>query len=197
MIILLQGIWITNAYQLIEHQVSYTIRDLFNVSVYKELTMRMNTPSTDVSQNETNIIYDSGITNTSSQELDFNKNISTILQEHLSTSGQKLSTLKLDSIFQSEIAKQKLQCRFIINRLIPETGEVLETTDPKGEGRLQGAMESEVIPIRMDGSEGVQLLLLSPYRTVFRQMIIALILSLLLILFVGYALFYLLRSFTK
>lgn len=120
-----------------------------------------------------------------------------VYQEFLIKKNYGIEIRTIDSIFHSEITKQKLHGKFIINRLNPETGEVLETTDPKGKGKLQGAMASEIIPFRMDGSEGVQVLLLSPYRTVFRQMTFALILSLLLILFVAYALFFLLRSFTK
>jgi len=188
MVFLLQCIWMINAYKLTQEQLSSQINNIFTVSVNRELIIReksiidsMANEVIGISVND----YDQGIIG--SMEL--------LLQDLFARKNHLISLHTLDTIFHSEIAQQKLQGEFIINRLNPETGEVLETTDPKGEGRLQGAMESEIIPIRMDGSEGVQVLLMSPYRAVFRQMLLILVLSLLLILFVGYALFYLLRSF--
>lgn len=190
MVVLLQGIWMTNAYQLTQKQLQIQINDIFNLSINRELIIR-EASVIDSLVNETIGVsindYDQGFIG--STEL--------LLQDFFANKNHFISLHTIDTIFHSEIAKQNLHGKFIINRLNPETGEVLETTDQKGEGKLQGAMESEVIPIRMDGSEGVQVLLMSPYRTVFRQMIIALILSLLLIFFVAYALSFLLRSFTK
>lgn len=188
LIVLLQGIWVANAYKLIEKQVQAQTNEIFTVSVNKELMLRKNS----VIDSTTNEIV--GIVND-----DFEKGVFSgpelIYQEFLIQKNNKIDINTIDSIFRSEIEQQKLQGNFIINRFNPETGKVLETTDPKEEGKLQGGMESEIIPIRIDGSEGVQVLLLSPYRTVFRQMLFVLFLSLILILFEGYALFYLLRSF--
>ncbi len=186
--LLLQGIWMANAYRLIEKQVHTQINEAFIVTVNKELMLRKNTIIDSTTNEIVGIVSD-----------DFEKGIFSgpelVYQEFLIKKNHEIEINTIDSIFHSEIARQKLYGKFIINRINPSTGEVLETTDPKGEGKLQGAMASEIIPIRTDGSEGVQVLLISPYRAVFRQMLFVLILSLLLILFVGYALFYLLSSF--
>jgi len=187
-ILLLQGIWVTNAYKLIEKQVQAQANETFITCVNKELMLRKNS----VIDSTTNEIV--GVVND-----DFEKGIFSgpelIYQEFLIQKNKRIGINSIDSIFHSETVQQNFKGKFVINRLNPKTGEVLETTDPKREGRLRGAMKSEIIPIRMDGSEGVQVLLLSPFRSVFRQMLFVLFLSLLLILFVGYALFYLLRSF--
>ena len=188
MVVLLQGIWMTNAYQLTQKQLQIQFNEIFNLSVNRELIIRAETDFTtneDIGTVEQD--YETGSFGTPQL----------LLQDFFAKKDNSISLHAVDTIFHSEIVKHNLFGKFIINRLNPKTGEVLETTDPNGEGKLQGAMASEIIPIRMDGSEGVQVLLKSPYSTIFRQMIIALILSLLLILFVGYALFYLLRSFTK
>lgn len=184
--ILLQGVWINNAYRLTQKQLQAQINDIFSLSVNRELIIRAETDFTtneDIGTVEQD--YETG--SFGSPQL--------LLQDFFAKKNHLISLHTLDTIFHSEITLQKLQREFIINRLNPKTGEVLETTNPKREGRLRGALESEIIPIRMDGSEGVQVLLISPYRTVFRQMLLVLFLSLLLILFVGYALFYLFRSF--
>jgi two-component system phosphate regulon sensor histidine kinase PhoR len=184
--ILLQGIWINNAYRLTQKQLQTQINDIFNLSVNRELIIRA---ETDLTTNE-----DIGTVEQDYETGSFGSP-QLLLQDFFSKKDHFISLHKLDTIFHSEIDRQNFKGEFIINRINPSTGEVLETTDPKGEGKLQGAMASEIIPIRTDGSEGVQVLLISPYRAVFRQMLFVLILSLLLILFVGYALFYLLSSF--
>lgn len=194
LIIFLQSLWILNAFKLMQKQLHAELNTTFETSIQKELFERLALIKSDNSITlkdttiaEVDIDLDEG--NITSVNLMF--------QEHLYQNQYTISIHKLDTIFYSEIAREKIYSNFIINRLNPETEEVLETTDTKGTGILKGALASEIIPIRMDGSEGVQVLLVSPYRAVFRQMLFTLILSLLLILFVGYALFFLLRSFTK
>jgi len=186
-IVLLQVIWTVNVYQLTEKQLKQNVNDLFKTSVNKELMNRMESDtSTDgvigsVERDTTGVL--------TSYELMF--------QEYLSNKSIFVSLNVLDTIFLSEAVKQNIHGAFVINRINPQTGKILETTDPLRRGTLHGAMASEVIPIRVDGSEGVQVLLVSPYRAVFSQMIFVLVLSLLLVLFVGYVFFFLLQSFVK
>lgn len=187
-VLLLQGIWIANVYQLTQKQLQSHIAEVFNLSVNRELIIRTKTDFT--TNEELGTVeqdYETGSFGTPQL----------LLQDFFARKDHLISLHTLDTIFHSEIARQRLQGEFVINRLNPETGEVLETTDPEGKGKLPGAMASEIIPIRMNGSEGVQVLLVSPFRAIFRQMLFALILSLMLILFVAYALFFLMRSFTK
>lgn len=194
LIILMQCLWILNAFRLIQRQTYTQIDNTFETSVKKELFERLS-----LTENDTSIIQKDktiGELDIDTEEGDVTS-VDLMLQEYLHQNQYTISIDKLNTIFHSEIAKQNLHGKFIINRINPSTGEVLETTDPKKTGVLKGALTSEIIPIRIDGSEGVQVLLLSPYRTIFRQMLFALILSLLLILFVGYTLFFVMRSFNK
>jgi two-component system phosphate regulon sensor histidine kinase PhoR len=190
MILLLQGIWIANAYQLTQRQLYSEINRILNISLNRELIIRekfiiesMANEVIGISAND----YNQGVIG--STEL--------LMQDFFARKKHFISLHRLDTIFHSEIARQNLHGKFIINRINPNTGEVLETTDPKRTGILKGALTSEIIPIRIDKSEGVQVLLVSPYRAIFRQMLFAMILSLLLILFVGYTLFFVMRSFAK
>lgn len=190
MILLLQGIWIANAYQLTQKQLYSEINRILNISLNRELIIRekfiIESMANEVIGISTND-YNQGVIG--STEL--------LMQDFFARKKHFISLHRVDTIFNSEISRQNLHGKFIINRINPGTGEVLETTDPKRTGVLKGALTSEIIPIRIDGSEGVQVLLLSPYRAIFRQMLFALILSLLLILFVGYTLFFVMRSFNK
>ena len=189
-ILLLQGIRIANIYQLLERQLSEQINDIFTISVNKDIMNRKNIVVDSTTNEIIGIIGD-----------DYEKGVfggpELVLQEFLIKKNAPLMLYSLDTIFHSEIKKNNIHSTFIINRLNPKTGKILETTDIQKSGKLRGAMASEVIPIRVDGSEGVQVLLVSPYRAVFKQMMYILILSLLLLLFVGYIFFSLTNSFIK
>ena len=189
-VVLLQGIWIVNVYQLLQRQLSIQIYDIITASINKDLMNRKNIAIDSTTNEIVGIIED-----------DYEKGVfggpELVLQEFMIKKNVLLSLYSLDTIFRSEAVKQNIHGAFVINRINPQTGKILETTDPLRRGTLHGAMASEVIPIRVDGSEGVQVLLVSPYRAVFSQMIFVLVLSLLLVLFVGYVFFFLLQSFVK
>lgn len=189
-VVLLQVIWIVNVYQLLQRQLSIQINDIITASINKDLMNRKNIAIDSTTNEIVGIIED-----------DYEKGVfggpELVLQEFMIKKNVLLSLYSLDTIFRSEAVKQNIHGAFVINRINPQTGKILETTDPLRRGTLHGAMASEVIPIRVDGSEGVQVLLVSPYRAVFSQMIFVLVLSLLLVLFVGYVFFFLLQSFVK
>lgn len=194
-ILLLQAIWIFNVYRLMEKELNVQINMVFNVAIKKELNARMASPSIHpADKSDKKIVYDSGIESIG-YEIDFEKDISTIMQNHLSNQGRLISINNLDSIFQSETATQNIYGTFIINRLNPATGEVLETTGKSD--KLRGAMASQVVPIRLDGSEGVQVQLISPYRSIFRKMVLVLVLSAIILVFVTYVFFFLVNSYIR
>jgi len=85
----------------------------------------------------------------------------------------------------------------IINRIDINTGEILETTDTINQGIVPRALVSSTIPIRMGRSEGVQVLIIAPYRIILGRMIIILLSSFFLLLFIASAVFFLLRSYAR
>ena len=190
LIVVLQGIWMHNLIQLIERHMTTQINETFKASVNKELMMRRDL----VVDSTTNEII--GVVEDNFDE-GFFSGPELVYQEFLIKRNRRMNLATIDSIFHLDIKARDLYGRFFINHIVAESGEILGTTDPKGKGSMKGAFRSELIPVRLDKSEGLQVLLVSPYRTIFRQMLFILILSVLLILFVGYTFFYLLRSFIK
>lgn len=83
------------------------------------------------------------------------------------------------------------------NRINVDTGNIIETTDKKCKGTLSGSFESGIVYIRADKSEGVQVLLVSPYRTILLRMILILLFSVLLVGSVSFALSYQMHSWVK
>lgn len=187
-ILLLQSIWIANAFHLLQKQLYQELNKIVNLSVNKELNHRMELDTTTDAVIGT-IESDTTTGVLTSHEL--------IFQDYLYNKSLFISLFDLDSIFRSEITKQNIHNKFIINRVNPQTGEILETTDPRKTGKLRGAMLSDIVPIRINGSEGVQALLVSPYRAIFGQMLLILLLSLLMVLFLSYVFFFVLSSFIK
>ena len=187
-ILLLQGVWVVQVYKLIQKQLLFQTNELLKLSINRELIIRerlvVNSLTNEIIGTSLNS-YDEGMVG--STEI--------LLQEFFAKKGYPVVLNVMDTIFHSEINKHKIRGDFIINRINSQTGEVLETTASLKSGELQGAIASEIIPVRMDGSEGIQVLLVSPYRTVFRRMMFILVLSLLLLVFVSWAVFFLLRRF--
>lgn len=143
LIILMQGLWILNAFRLIQRQTYTQIDNTFETSVKKELFERLSLTESDASiiQKDKTI----GELDIDTEEGDVTS-IDLMLQEYLYQNQYTISIDKLNTIFHSEIVKQNLHGKFIINRINPGTGEVLETTDPKRTGVLKGALTSENHP---------------------------------------------------
>jgi two-component system phosphate regulon sensor histidine kinase PhoR len=188
---LLQTIWVTNAFRATEKQVAAQVDEIFAVSVNRELIIRSEAALSSVTESgEIGAIehsYEAGAVGS----------LALILQETSLYRGYPISLYVVDTIFTNESAKINFYYKHIVNRINTTTGEILETTDTRSQGILPSALASQVIPIRMDGSEGIQVLVVSPNRVVFARMILILLLSFLTLLFIVYAVFFLLRSFVK
>lgn len=190
LIVALQGIWMQNVIRLTEKHMITQINETFITSINKELMIRRDL----VVDSTTNEII--GIVEDNFEEGVFS-GPELIYQEFLIKRNRRMNLATIDSIFRLDIKARDLSGRFFVNHIVAESGEILGTTDPKEKGTMRRALRSELIPVRLDKSEGLQVLLVSPYRTIFQQMWFILILSVLLILFVGYTFFFLLRSFIK
>lgn len=197
LIFILQGGWLYYTYAIVQQQTQAHVNNAFKEASYKELRKRENESKDALYKKQTkpqeHVIGSMVINRDEAPDVLLNL----VLQEHLYNNQFYISLLDLETMFYVEIEHKNIHGSFVINRINTETGEVLETTDKKYQGSLKCALYSNVIPIRMDKSEGIQVLLVSPYRTIFLQMTLILILSFLLILFVAYAMFYQMGSFLK
>lgn len=200
LVFILQGIWLYRTYKETEAKLYLEINDNFSIAIEKELMSRFTSYNDSIYEKEANdtdpyVLFDSG-TNTLSNESP-GEDFAIMIQEYLLSQKEFISIDSINTILYHLLLDKNIYGKFIINRINTQTGEVLETTDKEHKGSLQGALYSNIIPIRMDKSEGLQVLLVSPYRSVFLQMTFILILSVLLMLFVAYAMFYQMSSFIK
>lgn len=194
LIFLLQVVWIVNVFRLTQKQIFNQVNIDFEESVNEEMFGRITL------QENQNIAGGVNTEIVGSIDMGENKEITSsylIFQEYLFQKGVLPSLSKLDTLFQEKISNHEIRGRFIINRINTATGDILETTDKKGKGKLLGAFKSKTIYTRTDKIEGMQVWLISPYFTTLLRMTLILILSVLLVAGVSFALSYQMRSFLK
>lgn len=201
LIFILQGIWLYRAYKETEAKLHLEINNDFGTAVEEELMSRFtsyNESLEDVTNNkpkEPYVLFDSGKAELSNENP--GEDFSIAIQEYLFSLHAYLRLDSINAIFSDMLLNKRIYGRFIINHINTKTGEIMETTDKTYSGLIKGAFYSNIIPVRLDKSEGVQVVLVSPVGVIFLQMVFLLILSVLLILFVTYILFFQMSSLLK
>ncbi len=113
---------------------------------------------------------------------------------------------RIDSIDAILKKERSFEENFVINKIRTKDNVVLESTAPETEKEWASALKTEIIPLRVDESEFIQLYLLNPNWTIFYQMSFIIVLSALIIFLVALGLWWqyknyinekLLRQFQK
>ena len=202
LVFVLQGIWLYRAYKETEAKLELELNDDFALAVEQEFMSRFKsfekgtlTQLPGNSHPEGDVLFDSGKDTLSNENP--GEDFAIIIQEYLHFNKKHISLDTIGAIFSNLLDANSIHGKFVINRINTKTGELLESTGSNYDGVMNGALYSDIIPIRIDKSEGVQAVLIAPHRAVFLQMAVVLALSILLILFVAYALFYQMSSFIK
>lgn len=202
LIFILQGVWLYYAYKETKAKLYLEINDNFRLAVENELMSRfashrnlISEDNLDDNGSDAYVLFDSGEHMLSNQSP--SENFTVAIQEYLISEKKFIYLDSVNNIFSDLISTKNIHGKFIINRINIQTGEVLESTGEKNSGSLRGAIRSEIVPICMDRSEGVQTLLVLPHRTIFLQMIFIFLLSVLLMMFVAYAMFFQMNSLIK
>ncbi len=180
-IFFLQALWFYNTYSLINRDLEEKLNYYFIDAQEKELFLRL----ASIKPAEGTEIYQDTIKEDGSFNSD-NLN----LQEAMIKFNAPISIHKIDSIFSKLICEKEIHLEYIINKINPITGAVLETTTSQFKRVLKYAMYSNIIPIRKDNSEGIQAIVISPYKAISDRMITILITSVLIAVIVGYCIVY-------
>jgi len=183
-ILLLQGMWLYNSYEFVGLEIKNKVNACLSESNEKEIFNRLNVALLEMPKGA---IISSDTT--SEKSTAFVPNY-TDLQESLVKLGKPLMLHKLDTLFSKSLEKANIKVKYILNKINPETGEILETTDLKLRGKLDGALASDVIPINKNSTEGIQVLIVSPYKVIFERMTILLIGSIVMAIIIGYCIFF-------
>lgn len=174
-ILLLQTVWLYNTYILLEEDLIGKSDEILDNAVTLEALQRLQ------------VVFESGKAdeviggplekegNVVNQDL--------YLQEALVKFGYPISMSDLDSIYTSKLKEQDIQTAIVLNHIKMKDGSILQSVGASDVSSF-GAIKTEIIPIREDGSEGIQAILLNPYLAIFERMGLLLIATALMMAFV-------------
>ena len=112
-----------------------------------------------------------------------------VLHEALIDLGYAIDMSQLDSIYTSKLKEQHIQTDIVLNHINMKDKSVIQSAGSSGISSF-GSIKTEIIPIRQDGSEGIQAVILNPYLTIFERMGLILIATALIMAFVATCIVY-------
>lgn len=183
-ILLLQGLWLYNAYRFVSGQIENKINICLSESNQKEVFARLSIALQSMPKGA--FISSDTI---SGESTSFLPNY-VDLQESLVKLNRPLVISSLDSLFSKSLEQSHLKVKYILNKVNPQTGEVIQTTGKNTEELFKGALKSIIIPTNKKNTEGIQVLLISPYKVIFERMTLMLVGSVLMALVIGYCIFF-------
>lgn len=183
-ILLLQGLWLYNAYRFVSGQIENKINICLSESNQKEVFARLSIALQSMPKGA--FISSDTISGESTSYLPNYVD----LQESLVKLNRPLVISSLDSLFSKSLEQSHLKVKYILNKVNPQTGEVIQTTGKNTEELFKGALKSIIIPTNKKNTEGIQVLLISPYKVIFEQMTLMLVGSVLMALVIGYCIFF-------
>lgn len=189
-IIILQGIWFYNTYNLIESELKEKINSSLIEANEKEVFERLDISLKNLPKGT---VFSSDTTENNASFI----NSYTYIQESLIKYNNPLKLSKLKKKIIKSLEKNHINQDFIVNKINPKTGKIIESSDLHLNDELSGAMHSQIIPIRKDHSEGIQLLIISPYKAIFNRMLLILISSIMMAIVVGCCIAYQIKIIIK
>lgn len=155
-ILTLQAIWLFNTYVLVKNNILKESFDTLEESLNEEVELRI-----DRTPKGTQIA--GGSSNDTIPPL-------TYFSENISKLGFEISLADIDSIASSILLrKYDIESAFMICIVNMDTREILQKSKSL-DFSYQNVIRSAPFPIRTDLSQGVQLVLLNPYWTIFERM---------------------------
>lgn len=186
-VVLLQSLWLYNTYNLIKGNIEETgnglILDATERELFSRFTAILDSIPIGTSLTE-NIIPETG-------EYIAKANYLRDIQEIFLGYGSHLCVTDLDSIFSLLLKEQNIIAKSVIH-IVNENDSVLESSKDMNLPWL-GTIETVKIPIRSDNSQSVQAVIVNPYWTIFEQMGMLLVATVIMAIFVAICIAYQIR----
>lgn len=165
----LQAIWLRNTYVLIKNDIKKECNNILEQALNKEVgIISCNTPK--------NTAISGGSPNDSIS-------VYTYLYNSLWEMKLEYSITRIDSLAGIYLKTSNINNDYFICTVNPESQSILKKSKSQ-HIPAWGTVESQIIPTRLDRSEGIQLILVSPYYTVIERMDLLIIATALLSFFV-------------
>ena len=150
----LQSLWLCNTYLFVKEEIKKECTDLFDQALYKEA----NIISKSVPEGT---VIGGGAPNDSIS-------ITTYIYDGISKLGYKYSLSEIDSLTDLQLSKKNINSEFIV--CVIDSCKTIQTSKKITIPEL-GIIKTEVIPIKLDKSIGMQLVLINPYWNIFNKYI--------------------------
>ena len=168
-IIGLQGVWLYNSYQSIKKDIEGIAYNILNKTLRTEVSFIAKT-------------LPEGTQILGGPEGDSIPRV-TYLYDGLYKLGCSFSMCRMDSIIKELLSDENIDTHYLIRRINPQTHEIYEQSD-KESSSSWGNIQSKVIFIRLDKSQGMQLVLNNPYQYFISRMGLLLAATAVMMLFV-------------
>lgn len=176
-VVLLQIVWLSNTYILIQKDIIEDSNSLLSDAIQRELYHRLSTLESKIPEGTvfgTGEIEDSGEKTSDIP----------IMNEAFIKLGSHISFIAIDSIYTNLLKENNIHTKIIIN-IITDKDSIIESTYPQRQP-LWGIIKTNPVPIRTDGSENIQAIILNPYWSTLQKMTLLLIATAVMMAFVGY-----------
>lgn len=175
-ILMLQSVWLYYTFIYVKEDIEWEYTQLLENAVEREQLQRMRTfvRAKDLSGLQGSLVGQDG--KMVNQRLYFHET----LLEH----GFPISFAVLDSLFDSNLKGKKMPSDFVINHINMKDRTVLQCTDSL-KHYAWSEVKTDIVSVRLNGSEGVQAVLLHPYRAFFERLGLLLVATILIMFFVA------------
>lgn len=175
-IIALQMLWLYNTYTALEKNLYKECNTILLKAIRREISIRFQEAPKGTEIVGTSIHSDIRKNELAPEIVSINEGLSNI--------GLEISLKKINSIVSDMLKKTDLLCPILINKIDIKSQKVLSSSGFNGNIHDWGIMKSKIIPITSDLSQGIQLVIISPYRIFLRQMGLLIIATIIILIFV-------------
>ena len=181
-ILVLQVLWLCSVYTSLQRNVYKECNSILLKSIRRELSIRFQR-----APKGTEIVSVSIPSN--SEQNDLAPEIMP-LNEGLLKLGFDVSVYDIDSISSSLLKEIDVVSPISINRIDIRNKKILSASNSQVDVNSWGLIKSKIIPITSNNLEGIQMVLVSPYRLFLRQMGLLILVTMLIVSFVVFCIVY-------
>lgn len=174
-LIALQSIWLYNTYILFSNRIYSDSNDILKKSLNREASIRFaQTPKGTIISGAT----------TPAKKNDVIVLEIAYMNEALQKLGLELSLTDIDSLANDFLKATDTKSTIVICLMDSKTKEILDKSKNNLNIHSFGIIKTDIIPVRTDLSQGVQMILINPYYTIIKRMGLLLIATVILMIFV-------------
>ena len=175
-IIILQILWLYNTYVALENNLYKESNSILIKAIRREISIRFKKAPKGTEIVGVSIPADVKKNDLAPEIVSLNEGLSNI--------GLEMSLSKVDSIASNMLNDIDLPCSISVNRIKITNNEVLSSSNPNPSVLPWREIKSEIINITADSSQGVQLVILNPYKFLFGKINLLIIITIIVLSFI-------------